>query len=94
MRIDKILSTLNSATRREVLRIIAMEPKNVKEVFAALTQRGLKLKYRESVYKALQNLVDSGLVDKSYKENKGICYRLLVRKIELDLVEETVTMVK
>lgn len=94
MRIDEILSTLNSRTRREVLRIIATEPKNVKEVFEALEKRGFKIKYRESVYKALENLVGSGLVDKFYKENKGICYRLLVRKIELNLVEETVAKVK
>ena len=49
-----------------------------------------RIKYRESIYKALEKLVDSGLVEKKLMEGRGICYRVVKKKLVIDLSEETI----
>jgi len=85
METDKVISALRSKTRREILQILAGEPKTVQEVMESLPQKRVKIKYRESVYKALEKLVDAGLVDKYYEKEKGICYKLSKTRLEIDL---------
>lgn len=63
----------------------------LQEIFERLCKEKVQIKYRESVFRALDKLVDAGLIEKFYNRNKGICYKLSVRKIEIDLVSGSVT---
>lgn len=84
MQIDKVIYALNSDTRRKILKILSDGPKNTFGVYSELSKIGAGPKYRESVYRSLEILVDSGLVRKIYHPDEGICYELLVVKIEID----------
>lgn len=90
MEIDKAVSALNSKTRREALKILANEPKTVKEVLSALREKGYAIKYRETVYRILERLVDASLVEKYYDREKGICYKLLTKELTLDLIKGSI----
>ena len=91
MSIEKIIKALNSRTRRKILKILSEGPKNVKEVFIVLKEQySTNIKYRESVFKALEKLVEADLVEKSYEKGKGITYRLKRKKITIDLTKEVV----
>jgi Fe2+ or Zn2+ uptake regulation protein len=60
---------------------------NLKEIFKILSREGYEIKYPESVYKALELLVDVGLVDKSYDRQKGLLYGLACAGITVDFSE-------
>lgn len=91
MQIDKVIHALNSDTRRKILKILSDGPKNTSEVYSELSKIGAGPKYRESVYRSLEILVDSGLVQKIYHPDKGICYDFSVVKIEIDLSSGTIS---
>lgn len=90
MDISKIIPALDSETRREIIKILSNGPSTVKDVFREIkkTQK-VSVRYRESVYRALEKLVNAGLVEKYYDKEKGICYKLRMRGIKLDLVQGT-----
>ncbi|MGD0159664.1 MAG: hypothetical protein ABSB89_05140 [Candidatus Bathyarchaeia archaeon] len=69
--------------------ILAKEPKSVAEVTKELAALGRVVKYRESVYRGLEKLVDAGLVDKYYYRQKGIGYKLVVKRIQINLADGT-----
>jgi Fe2+ or Zn2+ uptake regulation protein len=87
METDKVISALNSELRREILKIISKEPMPVVQVLEELKKRKYDVKYRESVYRALEKLVDSELVEKCYIKEKGLCYRLKVKSLKIDLTK-------
>jgi len=82
-----VISALNSELRREILKIISKEPMPVVQVLEELKKRKYDVKYRESVYRALEKLVDSELVEKCYIKEKGLCYRLKVKSLKIDLTK-------
>jgi Fe2+ or Zn2+ uptake regulation protein len=87
METDRVISALNSEPRREILKIISKEPMPVIQVFEELKKKGHVVKYRESIYRALEKLVDSGLVEKCYIKDKGLCYKLKVKIVKIDLIK-------
>ena len=67
-----------------------MKPWTVNDVFDEVKKKSLApIKYRESVYRSLERLVDAGLVEKYYDKDRGLCYKLLAKKVELNLIEGT-----
>ena len=87
MEIDKVIAALNSKLRREILSIVSKQPMPVIQVLKELKKRRFEVKYRETVYRALEKLVNSGLVEKCYVKEKGICYKLKVKIIKIDLIK-------
>jgi Fe2+ or Zn2+ uptake regulation protein len=82
---ERIFSALSSKTRLEILRILSAKPGSVIQILDELKKRDYGIKYRESVYRALEKLVAAGLVEKYYdKEERGIKYRLVKTKLEID----------
>lgn len=59
-------------------------------ILEELKGRGFDIKYRESVFKAVERLVDCGLVEKYYERDKGIRYRVMRTTLEIDLLNDTV----
>lgn len=89
MDVEKVVKALNSRTRRKILKILSEGPKNVKEISIVLREQySANIKYRESVFKALEKLVEADLVEKFYEKDKGIAYRLKKKKITIDLTKE------
>lgn len=94
MDVDAVISALNSRGRRQVLTILSKyfgypsDALTVKELMSELSQNtAFKIKHRESVYKALEKLVGSGLVEKYSEKGRGMCYRIVKTKLEIDLAE-------
>lgn len=82
---EKVFSALSSKTRLEILRILSAKPYSIGEILSDLQKKGYGIKYRESIYRALEKLVAAGLVEKYYdKEEKGIKYKLIKTKLEID----------
>jgi Fe2+ or Zn2+ uptake regulation protein len=88
----KVVSALNSSTRRKILSVLEKDHMTLQEIFEKLNKEGVEVKYRESVYRALQKLVNAGLIEKFYEKQKGICYKLVMRKIEIDLIDGKVSI--
>lgn len=88
MDFNKVIQTLSTKTRREILRtIIADRPKTLMEIYDELKRKSIPIKYRESVYKALKKLVSVGLVEKIYEE-KTVLYKSKFSKVKVDLIKE------
>lgn len=91
MDIKKVIAALNSDLRREILKIIAGQAMTVVEVLGELNKRGLEIKYRESVYRSLEKLLDAGLVEKYYVKEKGLCYKVSVANLTIDLTKGAIS---
>lgn len=87
MDINKVISALDSKLRREILKILAKEPKTVIEVLEDLKKKKIEIKYRETVYRALEKLFDAELVEKYYAKEKGIWYKLTAKRVVIDIVK-------
>ena len=89
---DKVVSALNSKLRREIIKLLNESSLTVTEIFKEINKKNeYHVKYRESIYRAVEKLVDAGLVTKYYDtEKKAICYRLAVKTIKLNLIEDRV----
>ncbi len=90
MEINKVVAALDSNIRREMLRILSKDPMNVVEVLEELKRRKFEVKYRETVYRGLEKLLEAGLVDKSYVKNKGLCYKLTANRIIIDVTKDSI----
>jgi|Deesub1362A_J573_1020465.scaffolds.fasta_scaffold21634_2 Fe2+ or Zn2+ uptake regulation protein len=90
MDIEKVMSALNSKLRREILKIVSKEPMTVIQVLGQLRKRRFEVKYRESVYRALEKLFDAELVEKCYIKEKGLCYKIRSKFLTIDLTQATV----
>lgn len=91
MSLSKVLAALSSDLRREILKCIVEKPSTVAEVLNELGKRGFVVKYRETVYRALEKLVAAGLAEKYYEKNRGLCYKTTVSRIIIDLSQGTMT---
>lgn len=83
---QKKIEVLSQKSSREILRILGDETKTVKEVFEEIQSSSSSLKYRESVYKALERLTEVDLVEKIEKEN-SVKYRAKYSTIKADFLE-------
>jgi len=90
MEIDKVIAALNSKLRREILSIVSKQHMTVIQVLQELKKRKIEVKYRETVYRALEKLFDAGLVDKCYIKEKGLCYKTKVNRIVIDVTKSTI----
>lgn len=72
MDFDEIIRALFLKTRREIPRSIINRPKTFMQIYGGLKERKIQIKYRESVYNALEKLVSVGLVEKVYKKKNSL----------------------
>jgi Fe2+ or Zn2+ uptake regulation protein len=97
MDMEMVVSALNSKNRRQILRVLSKywgypsDALTLKEVMSELTQDpAFSVKRRESIYKALEILVKCGLAEKRYEKGRGMCYRVVKKKIEINLAKESI----
>jgi Fe2+ or Zn2+ uptake regulation protein len=91
MQVEKVLAVLDSHMRREIFKVISRKPSTVLEVFEELKKGGLRIKYRETVYRALEKAVAAGLAEKYYDKGKGLCYKMTTSRLVIDLTHGTVS---
>jgi len=86
--LSQVMKALDSPIRR-MLMLLALEgPKTSQGYKEELLKRGLEIKYKESIYKDLQLLVDAGLIQKYYdKEAKTIVYGSRIGTVVFDLLK-------
>ena len=94
---ETVVSALKSKSRRRILKILSKyfrypsDALTVKELMSELNQDPtFSVKHRESIYKALESLVKSSLVEKYYDKERGMCYRIGKSKLEIDLAKESI----
>jgi len=80
--------------RREILKILAEKPYTVLEVKDRLKSKGFDVTYRETIYRALEKLVDAELVEKFYVKEKGLCYRLSLTRMTIEITKESLDIVE
>ena len=83
-----VMKALDSPVRR-MLMLLALEgPKTSQGYKEELMKHGFDVKYKESIYKDLQLLVDAGLIQKYYdKEEKAIMYGSRIGTVVFDLMK-------
>jgi len=87
------IEVLSQESAREILRILDDESKSVKEVFEEMKNSPSSLKYRESVFKSLERMVEAGLVEKIKEENR-VRYLSLYSEINADLMRGSLDLKK
>lgn len=93
MKPDVLFSALSSRTRLEILKILSSAPMTLMQVKGALNALGIGIRYRESVYRALEKLVSAGLVEKYYDSHeRKMKYALAIERVELDVRSGRVVM--
>ena len=55
-----------------------------------LKSKGFNIKYRETVYRALEKLVESGLVEKYFERETGLCSKLSLNRITIQIHQESI----
>lgn len=86
-----MIYALSLKTRREIIRTITSRPKTLIQIYEELKKKNVPIKYRESVYKALEKLVSDGLVEKVY-DKRTVLYKSKFSKINVDLVSEKIEL--
>lgn len=93
---EEACSAISSKMRLEILKIISIRENksdSIKELLKELNHRGFRVKYRASVYRALEKLSAAGFLKKYYdSEAGGIRYKLLGTHLEVDLKKGTATL--
>ncbi len=83
-----VMRALDSDVRRMLMLQALDGAKTSLEYKDELLKHGYDIKYKESIYKDLQLLVDAGLVEKYYdKEKKAIVYGSKIDTVVFDLMK-------
>lgn len=86
-----VAKALGSETRLQLLRILAEGPKSAVETTEAYNSTFNTDHRRSTIYRELENLVDSGLVEKSYKgDNKKLEYHTDLNRVLLEFDDDQV----
>lgn len=81
-----VFRALDSELRRELLRILAKEPKDSIGCYEELANIGFIARHRETIYKELQILVEANLVEKFYDiKTKKILYKTAFESVSINL---------
>lgn len=88
MNVNQIGNMLKSKTRVNILKILddrSLRAIDVYNEYKALFKANAK--HREFIYKELERLVESGILEKKYNADiKGLTYKLKFKKISINLL--------
>ena len=84
-KIQIVGSNLKSKTKLNIIKHLSERDASNQEIFESV-KKCLKVNYRSTIYAALKDLQDSGIIEKYYdNKNNKIKYHLIVRVINIDL---------
>lgn len=81
----RFCNALSSELRVKVVQSLCKGPKNLREISDYLRSAGHEVRYRETVFRSAEKLVDAGLVEKAYRRGTGVVYMLKVPRLVIDL---------
>jgi len=91
MNLAKTLKALGSETRLKILKLLGcrrLSSANIYKEYAKGFRDGM---HRESIYRALEKLVDAEILKKEYDETeKEIVYGLRHRRLIIDLINQKI----
>jgi DNA-binding transcriptional ArsR family regulator len=91
MDVTKVGKAISNGTRVKILRILADSPRSSIETYERYEAKHAEGKHRETIYRELENLVEAGLLTKTYNETASqIEYSLEQRRLLIDLAHGTV----
>jgi len=94
MAIDEICKALGSETRLRILEILANGGMSSVKVYHEYSKKFHDKKQRESIFRALQKLVNVNILEKVYDDKKKeIIYKLKAKEITIDLVNQRLKVV-
>lgn len=80
-----VMKAIKSDLRRELMAVVSKSPMDSDTIYNTILNRGFDVKHKESVYKDLQFLVSTGLLDKYYdKSKKKILYKPNASQVAMD----------
>jgi len=85
MNIELVGKIIGDKTKLEILSCLRKKSSTYGEVFEDLKKKGLKIKYQQTVYRALEKILEAGLVDKKYVSGVGLVYSLKYHHLYIDL---------
>lgn len=90
MELKQVGNALANDTRLRLLRLVAEKHDSAVEIHRRYIDEHDDEKHRESIYRALEILVDSQLLSKEYRDGQGLIYRLNHDRLSIDLHTTTV----
>lgn len=91
MDITKVCKALGSDTRLKILKILADKKLSAAKVYKEYSKRFHGKIHRESIYRALEKLVDAEILGKEYnKKEKEIVYVLKHRELTINVIDQTI----
>ena len=91
MDIIKACKALSSDTRLNILRILVNKRLSAAGVYREYSKSFRDQKHRESIYRALEKLVDAEVLEKEYnKDAKEIVYVLRCKQLIIDLINQKI----
>lgn len=84
MEIQDLVNGLHSEMRRNIIRLLCEKDLTSIEIYKKLKEKAPK--YRQSVNRALEILVQYGFIIKYYDGNrKALCYKVIEKEYKIDL---------
>lgn len=93
MDLIQVGKALSNETRLKLLQILADEPDSAVKVHQRYVTEHDEEMHRESIYRALEVLVDAQLLAKEYEQDEGLVYRLAHEQLRVDLREAEISSV-
>ncbi|MFC4448088.1 hypothetical protein [Halorussus aquaticus] len=91
MELIAVSKALSNETRLRLLKLIAEEPGSATRLHQRYVDEYSDQKHRESIYRALETLVDAELLVKEYQKEAGLIYHLAHEQIVVELPTGDVT---
>ena len=83
-RLSKILKAISSPVKLRILNLLCKKEMSLNELQSPIAKE-FDIKYPQTTYNYLENLVEKGLVEKIYNQNqKVIKYHIIKKKFQLN----------
>lgn len=87
MDVELLGQVIKNPLRRDLIKLLLKKELTASEAFEEVKELGVEVKYRQTVYRALEDLVELGIAKKSYNQDSGLVYSVEAQKIVIYLEE-------
>lgn len=87
--LETVAKALSADTRLKILKLLVGKNLSSIEVYNDYKKKFHDDKHRETIYRALEILLDAGILDKRYdKKNKNVVYYIKHKELTIDLINQ------
>jgi len=84
MEVELLGKILKNELRRKVIKILLGKSLTAEEAFEEIKKSDVDIKYRQTVYRALEDLLELGIVKKEYERGSGLVYSIKTDEVRID----------